>query len=144
MRKRFNSPLYNASFSWLSWFSWLLQGVSVAILMPAAWNKFVSESINVYIFTQLGMEPTGRIIIGLFEMTACLLLLTRNFCHLGAIIAFATMLGAIIAHSTFLGWQIKGDQGLTLMMLFCVLGCSVGVMYLKRHSLPLLGKVFEP
>ena len=81
--------------------SWVFQLLSLAILVPAAWNKFVGERINVYIFTQLNMEPTGRILIGLFEITACILLLTRSFCHFGAIIAFATMLGAIIAHSTF-------------------------------------------
>ena len=123
--------------------SWVFQILALLILMPAAWNKFVGENINVFIFSQLDMEPTGRILIGLFEITACILLLTRSFCHLGAIIAFGTMLGAIIAHSTFLGWEIKGDRGLTLMMLFVVLFSSTIVMYLKRRSLPFVGKSFD-
>ena len=123
--------------------SWFFQILALAILLPAALNKFIGEEVNVYIFTQLGMEPTGRILIGLFEIAACILFLTRNFYHLGAVISFSTMLGAIIAHSTFLGWEIKGDNGLTLMMLCVVLISSMVLMYLKRHSLPFVGKGFD-
>ena len=67
--------------------------------------KFSGHPESVQLFTELGMEPEGRIIIGTLELMACVLLLIPSSVTFGAILGSALMTGAIIGHFTVLGWE---------------------------------------
>jgi len=84
------------------WILWIFRLIAAGILLPVAVQKLVGAGPSGLIFEALGMEPHGRIIIGLVELTAALLLLSPQAAT-GALLAIGVMLGAIIAHLTVLG-----------------------------------------
>src|SRR5690349_14913483 len=56
-------------------FSWTLQLLVAGILFQTLFFKFTGAAESVHIFTKLGIEPQGRIISGLMELLAVILLL---------------------------------------------------------------------
>ncbi len=109
-----------------------------AILLPVGYSKLAAGGMDVMLFERLGMEPQGRIIIGLLEIIAGLLMLSPQAAS-GALIAVGIMFGAIIAHSTVLGVDV-GDGGRHVAMLALVLFCSILVLHARRRDLPIIGK----
>ena len=95
--------------------SWIFQIIAAIILISAGWMKFKNGHTDIFIFTQLRMEPFGRYLIGILEMLAGLLLLSKNLITIGAILGFGIMCGAIIAHVSFLGFSVLGDNGLAYL-----------------------------
>ncbi len=121
----------------------LLQIVAAVILLWAAVSKFSATAGNVFIFTELGMEPTGRIIIGLIEATAALMLMTKNYPAMGALLGIGVLCGAVIAHVSILGFNVQGDKGLHVVLLFtAVLGTGT-VLIARRKTLPFIGGTFD-
>lgn len=118
---------------------WILQIVVIAILGPAAYDKFVGGPNSIYVFTELGMEPLGRIIIGIIEATACFLLLTNHTAAVGAVLSVGTMLGAVIAHATYLGIDVNFDEGKHFILLIVVLLSSNIILFMRRKQLPIIG-----
>lgn len=114
-----------------------------AILLHAAWDKVSGHAQSKLLFQDLGMEPTGRLIIGLLEAFAAFLLLTRRYTASGALLSLCIMLGALIAHSTKIGFDVHGDGGRLAIMMGISTALSIGVMLLERHSLPIVGKLFR-
>ena len=121
----------------------LLQILAAAILLGAAVGKFSSTAGDVFIFTELGMEPTGRIIIGLIEATAALMLLTKNYPALGALLGIGVMCGAVIAHVSVLGFNVQGDRGLHIVLLLTVVLSSGTVLIARRKTLPFIGPTLD-
>jgi uncharacterized membrane protein YphA (DoxX/SURF4 family) len=115
-----------------------LRLVVAAILLPVGYSKLAAGGMDVMLFERLGMEPHGRIIIGLLEITAGLLMLSPQAAS-GALIAVGIMFGAILAHSTVLGVDV-GDGGRHVAMLTLVLVSSILVLYARRRDLPIIGK----
>lgn len=119
--------------------TYLAQGLAAVILAMASATKFLGAPDAVLMFEKLGMEPTGRFVIAVVEMTAALLLLSP-FAALGAALAVAVMSGAIIAHATRIGIVVNGDGGQLFGMLVAVLISSAYVLVRRRRELPLIGK----
>ena len=122
---------------------WILQLVCVLILVPEAWGKLASSADAIYVFSELGMEPTGRYVVGAIELVASVLLLSPRLSAAGALLAAGTMLGAILAHLSSLGFDMLGDGGRHVMQLSAVLVCSTIVTVVRRRQLPLIGDSFE-
>ncbi len=116
---------------------WVLQIIPAYIFLQAAWMKFTAASGVVSAFTILGMEPGGRILIGVLELVAAVLLLIPAFAASGALLGFGIMLGAVIAHATRLG---MAQSGFALSLICIALICTGMVIYLRRKQLPLLGE----
>ncbi len=89
--------------------SWIAQIVAVAIMGQTLYFKFSGSPESVQLFSELGMEPEGRLLIGILELIACILLLIPSSVTYGAILGSALMVGAVIGHFTKLGWE--GDRG---------------------------------
>ncbi|MBW2380342.1 MAG: DoxX family protein, partial [Deltaproteobacteria bacterium] len=117
-----------------------LRFLVAAILLPVGYSKLAAGGMDVMLFERLGMEPQGRIIIGLLEIIAGLLMLSPQAAS-GALLAVGIMFGAIIAHATVLGVDV-GDGGRHVAMLAFVLVSSVLVLYARRRDLPIIGKSF--
>ena len=91
--------------------NWVLRLVPAVILLQTLFFKFSASEESVYIFTQVGAEPYGRIGSGIIELIAGLCLLYRPLVWLGSGLAFGVMSGAIVSHIAILGYVVKDDGG---------------------------------
>lgn len=121
-------------------FSWILQIIVVLILIYPAWTKLIGTPDEVALFTQLGMEPTGRYIIGFFEALAIVLLLIPSSVTWGAILTLALMSGAFIAHATKIGFG--GDIAILSIFLSITFLCTLGILILRNQELSFLRDAF--
>lgn len=120
--------------------SWILQIFAAAILLQTLYFKFTGHPDSVAIFTELGMEPHGRILVGIVELLVALLLLVRQTVIWGAILGVGNMTGAILAHITKLGFS--GSNGsLGALAIAVALACAA-ILYLRRHESPLIANMF--
>ena len=85
--------------------------LAAAILLQTLYFKFTGAPESVYIFSQLGMEPFGRVGLGIVELIAALLLIMRRTSFVGASIGLGIMIGAIASHLTVLGIVVQSDGG---------------------------------
>ncbi|MGZ5253295.1 MAG: DoxX family protein [Flavitalea sp.] len=114
---------------------WTLRLIPAIILLQTLYFKFTGAPESVYIFSTLGIEPWGRILTGVFELVAALLLLVRITTVIGAALAGGLMTGAILSHIFVLGIEVMNDGGLLFFYATLVLFCSVTILILKRDEL---------
>ena len=118
----------------------ILQLFAAGILAWSTGFKFSGHPDSVALFSALGMEPTGRILIAVIELAAAGLLLRNATAVWGAILGLGTMMGALIAHATKLGF--RGDAGTLGALAVVVLLCCLGVVVLRRKDSPLTANMF--
>jgi len=118
--------------------SWVLQLVIVSILGYASFLKLSDDPVEVELFTMLGMESTGRYIIGFIEAAACVLLLLPNAAVHGAILTFGVMLGAMIAHCSKIGFE-----GMTPLAAILLVVSSLVIIYLRRKQIPSIARMLN-
>jgi putative oxidoreductase len=121
--------------------SLILRILTAVILIQTLRYKFTGHVDSVQIFTELGMEPVGRIVIGVLELIAGILLLVPATVAWGAILAWGVMTGAMIGHFTQLGFA---DGRLSLFLLaLAVWVSSVILLVLHRNQIPVIRHMFE-
>ncbi len=108
--------------------SWVLQIVAAVIMLQTLYFKFSGAEESIYIFSAIGMEPWGRYLTGVMELIAGVLLLTRKWNFLGAILGMGLMSGALFFHLTSLGVEVQGDDGYLFVLALVVLVSTVGVL----------------
>lgn len=106
--------------------------LSAIILLQTLYFKFSAHPTSVALFTELGMEPWGRIGIGVLELIAGALLLFRKVSFHGALLAFGLMAGALFFHLTSLGIKFQGDTQLFYMALFVFLASIIILLFRKE------------
>jgi len=121
----------------------IIQVIAAGIIGMAGASKFMAHPSVVFVFSELGLEPTGRIIIGIIEVSCAILLLTRTYAAIGAFFLLGTMAGAFIAHVSVLGFSIQGDGGRTVVLLAVEIVCASTILYLRRRQLPIVGHLFD-
>lgn len=90
---------------------WILRLIIAIIYAQTLYFKFSSHPESVYIFTKMGLEPYGRIGLGLVEfITACLLIMPKTKLY-GLVLSLGVISGAVISHLTVLGIEINNDGG---------------------------------
>ncbi len=115
------------------------QGIAAVLLLMAAAMKLMGDPGSIEVFARLDMDPAGRYLIAVIELTAAMLLLSP-FAALGSVIATAVMCGAIIAHVTELGLVVNNDGGRLIGMLVVVLVCVSYVLVSRRKEIPFVGE----
>ena len=123
--------------------SWLVRLTAAVILLQTLFFKFTGAPESVYIFTKVGMEPWGRYGSGAAELIAAILLLSSCHCWLGALLALGVMAGAIVSHLTVLGIVVQDDGGLLFGLALTVAACSLVTLFLHRHQIPVISKLFQ-
>lgn len=113
----------------------LLRVVAAGIMLQTLFYKFSGSAESVYIFTKVGMEPWGRIGVGIGELLAAGLLLYRRYAWLGALLAVGLMFGAIVLHLTLLGIEVMGDGGYLFFLALMVFVSSIIVLVMERMQL---------
>ena len=107
---------------------WSARLIAVIILAQTLFFKFSGAAESIYIFTTVGMEPWGRIGIGILELVAAVLLLFNKTAWFGGVLALGLMLGAIGMHLTKLGISVQGDGGYLFFLAVLVAVCSAFVL----------------
>ncbi|WP_347922158.1 DoxX family protein [Pontimicrobium sp. SW4] len=110
------------------------------ILIQTLRFKFTAHEDSVYIFETVGLEPFGRIGIGVLELIAGILLLIPKTVWAGAVLTLGLIGGAIIMHLTQLGIEVKNDGGMLFITAVITFALSAIVLYMHRKEVPLIGK----
>jgi hypothetical protein len=118
--------------------------VAAIIMLQTLYFKFSAAPESVYIFTVLGLEPYGRIGIGVLELVASILLLWPSSRVFGALLGIGLMGGALMSHLTKLGIEVQGDGGYLFNLCVVVLTCSLVCLVLERRKLLELYKRLFP
>ena len=122
------------SFSISSIAPWILRIIAALIMLQTLYFKFSGSEESVYIFSQLGMEPWGRIGTGILELIASILILYPRTTFFGSLLAIGLMLGAIGAHFTKLGIVVKNDGGQLFIYALIVLISSIILAFICRND----------
>lgn len=119
----------------------LVLRVAVAIILIQTLRfKFTAHPDSVYIFETVGLEPFGRIGIGILELIAGILILIPKTVWAGAILTIGLIGGAIMMHLTQLGIEIKGDGGVLFYTAIITFSLSLIILYNHRKEIPIIGK----
>ncbi|MBT9484410.1 DoxX family protein [Sediminibacterium sp.] len=112
--------------------SWILRILAAIILLQTLYFKFTGAAESIELFTKLGVEPVGRIGIGIIELITGIALLIPKTVFIGAFLGTGIMLGAILSHVFVLGISSNGDGGLLFLLAIVVLICSVSLLFLHK------------
>lgn len=118
--------------------------VVAGILLQTLFFKFTGAPESVWIFSQLGVEPYGRIFTGVFELIASVLILVPATRAIGAVSALGLMSGAILSHLFILGVAVQGDGGLLFGLAVLVSLLSGIVLVMRRSDLLKLFRSISP
>lgn len=119
-------------------FLFALRIIVAVILLQTLYYKFGAHEDSVYIFTTLGLEPYGRIGIGVMELIASILILLKKTSWAGALLTVGLMAGAIFSHLTQLGIRVKGDGGQLFYMAVGTWVLSLVVLWSERKQIPFI------
>ena len=113
---------------------WGARIIAAVILLQTLYFKFSGAEESVYIFSTVGMEPWGRIGIGILELIASALFLFTSTAWLGAGLALGLMVGAIGLHLTLLGIEVMDDGGYLFFLALAVSLCSAFVLWVDQDK----------
>lgn len=112
--------------------SWLLRLTVVIILLQTLYFKFTAHPESVHIFSALGVEPWGRIGLGIIELITAILILTPKTKIIGMINSLGIILGAVFSHLLVLGVTVGNDGGGLFTLAIIVLIAST--LFLILHK----------
>ena len=119
-------------------FLFALRIIVAVILLQTLYYKFGAHEDSVYIFTTLGLEPYGRIGIGVMELIASILILLKKTSWAGALLTVGLMAGAIFSHLTQLGIEVKGNGGQLFYMAVVTWVLSLVILWSERKQIPFI------
>ena len=116
----------------------LLRLIAAIIMLQTLYFKFTAHPESVHIFTNLGMEPWGRIGTGVMELVASILLLINRTVAWGALLAAGLMAGAIFFHLTKLGIYVNGDPVLFIYAVVVFVAAIILLVIYRARILQLI------
>jgi len=119
----------------------LLRIVVALILIQTLRFKFTAHPDSVYIFTKVGLEPYGRLVIGIMELIAGILILIPRTVWIGAGLTMGIIGGAIFMHLTKLGVEIDGDKGILFYTAILMFVLSSIILWIYRKDIPIIGNM---
>jgi putative oxidoreductase len=128
--------------SWLILY-WAARIIAALVLLQTLFFKFSAADESVEIFTKVGMEPWGRIGVGILELIAAVLVLINTTAWMGAGVALGLMAGAIFMHLTILGIAVQNDGGYLFFLAVIVSVCSLIILMLNREKIFHLARSFS-
>lgn len=118
----------------------ILRLIVAIILVQTLRFKFTAHPDSVYIFKTVGLEPIGRIGIGILELIAGILLLMPKTVWAGATLTLGLIGGAIMMHLTQLGIEVQNDGGILFITAIVTFILSGIILYIYRKDIPYIGK----
>lgn len=121
-----------------NYLSLALRIIVAVILLQTLRFKFLAHPDSIYIFTQVGMEPWGRIGIGVLKLIASILLFLPKKIWMGAGLATGLMAGAVMMPLTMIGIEVKDDGGTLFYTAIATLILSLIILWGKKKNIPFL------
>jgi len=120
----------------------VLRIVIAVILIQTLRFKFTAHPDSVYIFETVGLEPYGRIIIGILELIAGVMLLIPKTIWAGSLLTLGILGGAIMMHLTQIGIVVNNDNGVLFITALATFILSAILLYHHRKDVPIIGEKF--
>lgn len=108
--------------------------MAALILLQTLYFKFSAHPDSVHIFSEMGVEPWGRISLGVIELVAAIALFIPRFTFQAALLSVLLMLGAIGSHVILIGVVVNNDGGLLFTLALITLLSSAYVAFHKFNN----------
>jgi hypothetical protein len=119
--------------------TWVLRLLAALIMLQTLYFKFTAHPQSVKLFTEIGMEPWGRIGTGVLELIASILLLMPRTNIYGAGLGLGLMAGALYFHLfTKLGIIFDGDAVLFMCAAIAFACCLILLILYRAQVFQLL------
>lgn len=122
-----------------------LRFIAAVIMLQTLYFKFTGHPEAVHIFSTIGMEPWGRIGVGVNELIASILLFIPSTVWMGAALGIGLMMGALFFHlTTPLGVQVMftdvngqmvNDHCQLFLMALIVLVCCAVLLWKQKEDM---------
>ncbi|EMO72602.1 DoxX family protein [Leptospira santarosai] len=112
-----------------------LRTIVALVFLQTLFYKFTGASESVAIFSKLGMEPWGRIGIGILELVASILLFMPGWNWFGSLLGLGLMSGAIFSHVFVIGIEQENDGGLLFLLALGNMFLCGLLLWLERNTL---------
>lgn len=119
--------------------SWLLRLTVAIILLQTLYYKFTAHPDSVHIFSELGVEPWGRIGLGIIELITAILVVIPKTKIIGIITSLGIIIGAIGSHLLVLGINVSNDGGGLFTLAIIVFIASI--IFLIMHKKDVLALI---
>ena len=123
--------------------SWVLRLTVAIILLQTLYFKFTAHPDSVHIFSSLGVEPWGRIALGIIELITAILILTPKTKIIGMINSLGIILGAIFSHLLVIGVNVGNDGGGLFILAIIVLFASILFLIINKTEVISLVKIIK-
>ena len=100
------------------------------ILLQTLFFKFSGHSDSVALFSLLGVEPYGRIGLGIIELIVAIMLIVPKTSINGSLANVVLMIGAIFTHLFKIGIVFRDDKGVLFAMAITSFVCSALFLFL--------------
>ncbi|QXP74099.1 DoxX family protein [Tenacibaculum sp. AHE15PA] len=119
------------------YFPFLLKLLISIIMIQTLFFKFTGAQESIELFTKLAgkNEAFMRIITGILEFVAVVLLFTPKHLWLGAVLTIGLMSGAITAHLTKLGIEHNNDGGILFISATVTLFSAIILIFVNRKKI---------
>ena len=111
---------------------WACRIVAALIMLQTLYFKFTGSAESVYIFSQVGMEPVGRIATGIADLIASVLILIPKTSLIGATLSLIIMIGALATHISILGIEVMNDGG--QLFIYAIIVALASLYVILRHT----------
>ncbi len=117
---------------------WAIRLIIAGIFLQTLYFKLTGSAESIFIFSQIGLEPLGRYVVGFAELAASILILIPATSFYGAVLALFIIVPALFFHLTTLGISVQGDHGLLfgLALIVLVLSITLGSLTFPKKALP--------
>jgi uncharacterized membrane protein YphA (DoxX/SURF4 family) len=115
-----------------------LRIIVALILIQTLRFKFTAHPDSVFIFQKAGLEPYGRIGIGVLELIAGILLIIPKTVWIGATLTLGIISGAILMHLTKIGIEVNNDGGILFVTACTIFILSLIILFYHKKYIPFL------
>lgn len=109
--------------------------IAAIILLQTLFFKFTAHPDSVMLFTTLGVEPWGRIGLGIVELITAILLIYPRTTAIGSVLGLGIISGAIFSHLFIIGIVFNNDGGALFMLALAVFISCLIVAIMKKDEL---------
>ncbi|WP_299676016.1 DoxX family protein [uncultured Tenacibaculum sp.] len=115
--------------------SWLLRILIAVIFIQTLYFKFTAHPDSVHIFSSLGLEPFGRIGLGIAELITSILLLVPRTKIIGLLLSIGIILGAVFSHFLVIGTNVEGDGGTLFCLALVILSACIALLIIYKKEI---------
>lgn len=114
---------------------WLLRLTVAIILLQTLYFKFTGHPDSVHIFKELGVEPWGRIGLGVIELITAVLILLQKTKIMGMLMSLGIITGAILSHFIVLGINVSNDGGSLFILALVIFFASSAYLIMHKDEI---------